>query len=469
MGNLLSEPVTDKETEEGITVSGLSYAAFSMQGWRTHMEDAHICESYLSVKIPISKLINCASAATIEHNRTCNGNKAGNPVSLPSTEEAYEIIVLQDHSVFAVFDGHGGTFAATFAGEHFVRVLTSRPTFQEYAMLFRESQKVDLEKAPRSDQEMSALKMKLYNLLDRSLRDAFYEVDKELLSTTKQPRKNNNSRKRSIALVGDEGAHQQQKTEHNTSQSLEDIIREVVERSEEEEGSDEEDLNGETSCGSSGTTAVVVLITPTQVLCANAGDSRAIFAKAKGRTVPLSYDHKPSDEYEQNRIVSAGGYVSNNRIDGDLAVARGLGDFRFKSNMHLTLDMQKVTALPDIIVQNRNVEEDEFIVIGCDGIWDVCTNADVVEIIHQIIDEGERSLGLVCEEVMDVCLMKGSKDNMTVVLVTLPGFKKFPAQGRMANHSNPEGGGVLARRQERARLANEARQAKPVNQNRGSA
>jgi serine/threonine protein phosphatase PrpC len=489
MGNLLSEPITEKETEEGITVAGLSYAASSMQGWRTHMEDAHICESQLTVKVPsCSNSFNnntIGASSPIENEGGGGGEGGGNndknemqttvenhlpmPAAEAGPESPYEYIVLKDHSIFAVFDGHGGDFAAKYAAKHFVRVLTSLPTFQSYAMLCHESQQQPRGEdgcssaLPKSEQEASALKMKLYSLLEQSLRNAFYEIDNELLATCRQPTINNNgnnSRKRSIAHVSQQP---------NTTvmpvhgQTIQEIVREIVHRSEveeevEEEENADENLHGETSCGSSGTTAVVVLITPTQVLCANAGDSRAIFSKASGQIIPLSYDHKPSDEYELNRIVNAGGFVSNDRINGDLAVARGLGDFRFKLNEHLPPDLQKVTALPDIIILNRSMEEDLFIFMGCDGIWDVCSNSDVVEYMLTIFKEGESSLGLVCEEMMDICLHKGSKDNMTALMVALPGLKKYFEEQHIPNGT--KGGGVFARRQERARLAEEARRAR---------
>jgi serine/threonine protein phosphatase PrpC len=73
-----------------------------------------------------------------------------------------------------------------------------------------------------------------------------------------------------------------------------------------------------------------VLVTPTKILCANTGGSSYFFID-ESQSIPLSYDHKPSDEYELTRIVNAGGYVPNDRINGDLVIARGLGDFRFKT------------------------------------------------------------------------------------------------------------------------------------------
>jgi serine/threonine protein phosphatase PrpC len=488
MGNLLSEPVTDKETEVGVTIDGLSYAVSSMQGWRTHMEDAHICESHLVVRVPscanatMNKEGNASSPAAAAHDEEgddCKDkgdndenlmdamDKNHSPIPLANAEpdeSLDEYIVLKDHSIFAVFDGHGGDFAAKYAAKHFVRVLTSLSTFQSYARLYHESkqQRNGEDDAPKSEQEVTAFKMKLFGLLEQSLRNAFYEIDNELLATCRQPDFNsngNNSRKRSIAHVGNDNSQQPNTTVMPThGQSIHQIVRDIVQRGEvdRDDNSLGEDPHSESGCGTSGTTAVVVLITPTQVLCANAGDSRAIFSKANGHIIPLSYDHKPSDEYELSRIVNAGGFVSNDRVNGDLAVARGLGDFRFKLNEHLPPDLQKVTALPDVIVLNRSLEEDLFIFVGCDGIWDVCSNSDLVENILTIFKEGEASLGLVCEELMDVCLNKGSKDNMTALVVALPGLKKY-CEEQLQQSNGSKGGGVAARRLERERLMEEAR------------
>jgi serine/threonine protein phosphatase PrpC len=107
-------------------------------------------------------------------------------------------------------------------------------------------------------------------------------------------------------------------------------------------------------------------------------------------------------------------------VEGDLAVSRGLGDFRFKdtnavllgnefsetaardgNNKLLAPEDMKVTACPDIIVQIRNPETDEFVIVACDGIWDVQSNHECVKTVADIFKEGESNLGLICEEVRD--------------------------------------------------------------------
>lgn len=73
------------------------------------------------------------------------------------------------------------------------------------------------------------------------------------------------------------------------------------------------------------------------------GDSRAIACVA-GHVIPLSFDHKPSNEDEAKRINAAGGWVELNRVNGNLALSRALGDFVFKRNEKKRPEEQIVTG-----------------------------------------------------------------------------------------------------------------------------
>ena len=92
----------------------------------------------------------------------------------------------------------------------------------------------------------------------------------------------------------------------------------------------------------------------------------------------LSNDHKPYLPVEKERIEKAGGQVKFNRVNGDLAVSRALGDFVYKRCESVEAKEQAVTAFPEIIVEERD-KDDEFIVLACDGIWDVMSSQEVVE------------------------------------------------------------------------------------------
>lgn len=133
----------------------------------------------------------------------------------------------------------------------------------------------------------------------------------------------------------------------------------------------------------------------------------------------MSHDHKPYNDDERNRILDAGGVVVMKRVNGDLAVARALGDFGFKLRTDLPPDKQQVTCAPDVTIQPRNLEVDQFLILACDGIWDVMTNEEIAEFISTEL-QYEEDINEVASNVIDYCLEKGSRDNMSVILVVFP-------------------------------------------------
>jgi serine/threonine protein phosphatase PrpC len=155
----------------------------------------------------------------------------------------------------------------------------------------------------------------------------------------------------------------------------------------------------------SGCTAVTAVITPRYIVCSNAGDSRCVLG-TNGIAKGLSEDHKPSDDLERKRIENAGGSVQWKRVDGDLAVSRAFGDFQFKARTDLPPAEQKVSCYPDIVVHER-CPEDEILLLACDGLWDVMTNNEAIDLARSILLTGERSLEKVAEEMVDVALEKG--------------------------------------------------------------
>ena len=62
---------------------------------------------------------------------------------------------------------------------------------------------------------------------------------------------------------------------------------------------------------------------------ANAGDSRCVLSR-RGEAVPLSFDHKPENEEERERIEKAGSVITDGRVDGNLNLSRSLGDLKYK-------------------------------------------------------------------------------------------------------------------------------------------
>ncbi|GAM84255.1 hypothetical protein ANO11243_022490 [Dothideomycetidae sp. 11243] len=172
----------------------------------------------------------------------------------------------------------------------------------------------------------------------------------------------------------------------------------------------------------SGCTASVAICTKTKIFVANAGDSRTVLG-VKGRAKPLSFDHKPQNEGEKARICAAGGFVDFGRVNGNLALSRAIGDFEFKKSADLPPEQQIVTAFPDVTVHDTS-DDDEFMVIACDGIWDCQSSQAVVEFVRRGI-AAKQELHAICENMMDNCLASNSEtggvgcDNMTMIVVAL--------------------------------------------------
>lgn len=80
----------------------------------------------------------------------------------------------------------------------------------------------------------------------------------------------------------------------------------------------------------SGCTAVVALVSGRDLYVANAGDSRCVVCR-NGKAIEMSFDHKPEDEEESDRIQKAGGKVTlDGRVNGGLNLSRAIGDHAYK-------------------------------------------------------------------------------------------------------------------------------------------
>lgn len=204
-----------------------------------------------------------------------------------------------------------------------------------------------------------------------------------------------------------------------------------------------------------GCTAVVSVISPDSIIVANAGDSRAVLSR-EGRAVALSKDHKPNLPKEAARIRKAGGFVSEkrlgpnevlSRVNGKLAVSRAMGDLSFKKNTELSVTEQLVSCAPEVRTWRRQAE-DEFMVIACDGVWDVLSSQQVVDRVHKDLNRirrGEVESHEIVSKILDECRSpdasgingKGT-DNMTMILVVFDKRFDLPALRELTLQSLPE-------------------------------
>jgi serine/threonine protein phosphatase PrpC len=221
--------------------------------------------------------------------------------------------------------------------------------------------------------------------------------------------------------------------------------------------------NGQLMCNLSdhpihaGATAIVAVMVGRMLTIANAGDSRAVLARGAYGVMALSLDHKPSQQTELRRIVNAGGFVNAfGRINGNLNLSRSIGDLKYKQVKHLPPAQQMITAEPDIVqlriflllfwfcrrlcmvshcVSSSLVyrvelqDDDEFILLGCDGIWDCLTNEKAVEYVRTRIDDfkpteiGKMMLNAIIST--DPRTTQGiGGDNMTILIIDLQPTKR---------------------------------------------
>ncbi len=235
-----------------------------------------------------------------------------------------------------------------------------------------------------------------------------------------------------------------------------------------------------------GTTALVVLVHEHTLAVANLGDSRAVLSRGGGQCVALSVDHKPNDAAERARIVAAGGWITESkvldvsklwrlnprllqelsipkhvgeeigfvtsyRVLGELSVSRAIGDAETKDPLKRDywpehcFSADVISCEPDVVVVAREPALDEFLILACDGFWDVLDSQEAISFCAQRLQAHLSSAGAslsasvespsgkhalpshssgvqnavkaVAEDLVHEALRRGSLDNVTLVLV----------------------------------------------------
>ncbi|XP_021817227.1 protein phosphatase 2C 16-like [Prunus avium] len=185
-----------------------------------------------------------------------------------------------------------------------------------------------------------------------------------------------------------------------------------------------------------GSTAVVALVCSSHIIVANCGDSRAVLCRGK-QAIALSVDHKPNREDEYARIEAAGGKViqwNGHRVFGVLAMSRSIGDRYLKP-----------WIIPEPEVMNvPRARDDECLILASDGLWDVMTNEEVCEVARRrillwhkkngVTALAERGAGVdpaaqeAAAYLSTLALQKGSRDNISVIVVDLKAQRKFKSK-----------------------------------------
>ena len=199
---------------------------------------------------------------------------------------------------------------------------------------------------------------------------------------------------------------------------------------------------------SSGSCGIIAIIKNNQLIISNTGDSRIVIYK-NGKIFFVTEDHKPDSEKEKERIKSSGGqiyqspsiipiYQNGKKINlpwrvlpGRLSVSRTFGDIEAK--------VEKYGGKKGVIIPTPDITEIElnndfdFMVIGCDGIFDVLSNEDLFDIWKIVLKEykinnfkdieknNEITIDELCGDfaglIIKSALAKNSFDNVSCIVV----------------------------------------------------
>lgn len=167
-----------------------------------------------------------------------------------------------------------------------------------------------------------------------------------------------------------------------------------------------------------GTTAVVAMILDGTLYVANVGDAEACLVSVEGDEVKevtnLTYPHKASDSAEKKRIEELGGHVFFGRVFGALAVARAFGDSRYKQPKTSQNFVSVEPFLKTLVLDHTH----KYLILACDGLWDVCTHEQASAFVHSAFKTGKTSQQ-VAQELVKHALDLRTDDNVTVVVVKI--------------------------------------------------
>ena len=358
-----------KTVPEETIANSVAWGAAEMPGKRIDMEDAILCQYPLDVP--------------------------PKPSSMDENETPSSSSIVSTMGIFGVFDGHGdGGFASQFISTNLISKLQSNPSWN-----------VAYHEINLSSDSCTT------DTVETIFTEACYDLDDDLKNDKSKPR-------------------------------------------------------------DGGTTAIVALVSSRKILVANVGDSRCILVKKRTtatsnqdegqesseemsqiEVIPMSEDHKPDLPDERARIESAGLEIHTDLIPPSeddensqyemiskvkksdremLGVARAFGDYDYKSNADLSPSRQAVVCTPDIEGRDRADSEDLFLILACDGVWDVMSNDEVGLFVTRGVNAATATLAKedqpaeadvlarVGDELLTECLEKGSTDNMSVLIVALP-------------------------------------------------
>jgi len=346
-----------------------------MQGWRPEMEDVHLS---------LARLFDpCDSPAPFQHpQQQRRGGPATtlypkSPLKKSGSPEG-SLFFASPISFFGVFDGHGGNIVPAFVGATLPTLLAQELSMKKRTDFIADKrQEASLNaktRIPLRQKKVSAAAaaavredVEIPQFVSRALRNAFVETDWKAIDDIPNDAVSSGTTTVTALLVAAERpkvVKQKQSFAADGTLLPPDVPAPSVDAAQ----ARLQPIFGNSKRGAWGLLWV-----------ANSGDSRAVLCR-KGEAIAMSDDHKPWVEGEIARIEASGHNITNGRVDGGINLTRGIGDWRYKSKASKP-EQWAVTCVPD--VRRRTLaKDDEFLVMGCDGIWDRMTSQQMCNYIR---------------------------------------------------------------------------------------
>ncbi|KAF8906546.1 phosphatase 2C-domain-containing protein [Gymnopilus junonius] len=346
-------------------------------------------------------------------------------------EDAHSFIVdfdsIRGQGFFAVFDGHAGKHAAEWCGAHFHEYLLdaihASPSIAIPDILNQTFHSVD-EALSRLCEESDGKIHSGCTAVTAFLRVEDADGHQSFFSPPSSPAADSPASGHSVETSVDGDAYRTSSPRHSSVESVrtkDDSAKKTKKKSSSasrlrkalrslgggstKSASPPPDSSSPITPRKGSAHGVNITIPPSSVrhvlYSANVGDARGVICRS-GKAVRLTYDHKGSDKQEAKRITDAGGFVMSGRVNGVLAVTRSLGDSSMK---------EYVVGAP-YTTETELCEEDEFLILACDGLWDVIGDQPAVELIQDTEDAQQASL-----ELLNHALSHHTTDNVTVMVV----------------------------------------------------
>jgi len=227
------------------------------------------------------------------------------------------------------------------------------------------------------------------------------------------------------------------------SEQTEDAVSELMRRLKQAYLRTDKEFISPKSAPQSGSTAATVILMGRRLFAANVGDSRVVLCRGGGQCVELTSDHKPSRPDEAARVRAAGGFILHKRVMGELAITRAFGDKSFKMGIKAMLEEEAdntsgsaineaeiakdltaplVSSEPEIasMVLSHN---DEFLLLACDGLFDVFRSQDAIALARQELIAHRGEPAEVARILSDQAIrVRRSRDNVSILIVVLRPF-----------------------------------------------